>query len=39
MPFLRKPLIGISVGDPAGIGPEIKAKILALPEQTKRDGC
>lgn len=27
-----KPLIGISVGDPAGIGPEITAKSLALPE-------
>jgi 4-hydroxythreonine-4-phosphate dehydrogenase len=27
-----KPLIGISVGDPAGIGPEITAKALAMPE-------
>ena len=27
-----KPLIGISVGDPAGIGPEITAKTLSLPE-------
>jgi 4-hydroxythreonine-4-phosphate dehydrogenase len=27
-----RPLIGISVGDPAGIGPEITAKALALPE-------
>jgi len=27
-----KPLIGISVGDPAGIGPEITAKALSLPE-------
>ena len=26
-----RPLIGISVGDPAGIGPEITAKALALP--------
>ncbi|MCX6896432.1 MAG: 4-hydroxythreonine-4-phosphate dehydrogenase PdxA [Verrucomicrobia bacterium] len=26
------PLIGISTGDPAGIGPEITAKALALPE-------
>ena len=24
-----KPLIGISVGDPAGIGPEITVKFLA----------
>jgi len=24
-----KPLIGISVGDPAGIGPEITAKALS----------
>ncbi len=28
----KRPLIGISVGDPAGIGPEITAKALALPE-------
>ncbi len=28
----RKPFIGISVGDPAGIGPEITAKALSLPE-------
>jgi 4-hydroxythreonine-4-phosphate dehydrogenase len=28
----RRPLIGISVGDPAGIGPEITAKALNLPE-------
>ncbi len=27
-----RPLTGISVGDPAGIGPEITAKALALPE-------
>jgi 4-phospho-D-threonate 3-dehydrogenase / 4-phospho-D-erythronate 3-dehydrogenase len=27
-----RPLIGISVGDPAGIGPEIAAKTLSLPE-------
>jgi 4-phospho-D-threonate 3-dehydrogenase / 4-phospho-D-erythronate 3-dehydrogenase len=27
-----RPLIGISTGDPAGIGPEITAKALALPE-------
>jgi 4-hydroxythreonine-4-phosphate dehydrogenase len=27
-----RPLIGISVGDPAGIGPEITAKALALSE-------
>jgi 4-hydroxythreonine-4-phosphate dehydrogenase len=26
-----RPLIGISVGDPAGIGPEITAKALSLP--------
>ena len=29
---MSKPLIGISVGDPAGIGPEITAKALAMPE-------
>ncbi len=28
----KRPLLGISVGDPAGIGPEITAKALALPE-------
>src|SRR4030043_664418 len=27
-----RPLIGISVGDPSGIGPEITAKALSLPE-------
>ena len=27
-----RPLIGISVGDPAGIGPEITAKALSLRE-------
>ena len=27
-----RPLIGISVGDPAGVGPEITAKALSLPE-------
>jgi len=27
-----RPLIGISVGDPAGIGPEITAKALAIPD-------
>jgi len=29
---IYRPLIGISVGDPAGIGPEITAKALALSE-------
>lgn len=29
---MERPLIGISVGDPAGIGPEITARALALPE-------
>lgn len=28
----NRPLIGISVGDPAGIGPEITAKALSIPE-------
>jgi len=28
----KKPIIGISVGDPNGIGPEITAKTLSLPE-------
>ncbi len=29
---MNRPLIGISVGDPAGIGPEITARALSLPE-------
>jgi 4-phospho-D-threonate 3-dehydrogenase / 4-phospho-D-erythronate 3-dehydrogenase len=29
---MERPLIGISVGDPAGVGPEITAKTLSLPE-------
>ena len=29
---MDKPLIGISAGDPAGIGPEITARALSLPE-------
>jgi len=29
---MDRPLIGISVGDPAGIGPEITARALSLPE-------
>lgn len=28
----NKPIVGISAGDPAGIGPEITAKALTLPE-------
>ena len=31
-----RPLIGISAGDPAGIGPEVTAKALALPEIYER---
>ena len=31
-----RPLIGISAGDPAGIGPEVTAKALALPEMYER---
>ena len=30
-----RPLIGISVGDPAGIGPEVTVKALAVPELYK----
>jgi len=29
---MNRPLIGISVGDPAGIGPEITARALSFPE-------
>jgi 4-hydroxythreonine-4-phosphate dehydrogenase len=32
----EKPLIGISIGDPAGIGPEICVKALSLPEIRRR---
>ena len=32
MPTERRPIVGISMGDPAGIGPEICAKALALKE-------
>jgi 4-hydroxy-L-threonine phosphate dehydrogenase PdxA len=28
----RRPLLGITMGDPAGVGPEITAKALAAPE-------
>src|SRR5215472_8349418 len=28
----RPPLLGITMGDPAGVGPEISAKALALPD-------
>jgi len=30
----RIPLLGITMGDPAGVGPEITAKALALPAVT-----
>src|SRR5262249_43283326 len=29
---VSRPVLGITMGDPAGIGPEIAAKALALPE-------
>src|SRR5262249_57662750 len=28
----RPPVLGITMGDPAGVGPEISAKALALPD-------
>jgi 4-hydroxythreonine-4-phosphate dehydrogenase len=31
-PSVRKPVIGITMGDPAGIGPEVVVKALADPE-------
>ena len=31
---MKNPLIGITMGDPAGIGPEIVVKALALPQVT-----
>ena len=27
-----KPIVGITMGDPAGIGPEVVLKVLARPE-------
>jgi len=32
----RKPVIGVTMGDPAGIGPEVVVKALADPELRKR---
>jgi len=32
MTTIRLPLLGITMGDPAGVGPEITAKALATPE-------
>jgi len=32
MTTIRLPLLGITMGDPAGVGPEITAKALAMPE-------
>ena len=29
---LRKPVIGITMGDPAGVGPEVVVKALSDPE-------
>jgi 4-hydroxythreonine-4-phosphate dehydrogenase len=29
---LQKPVIGLAIGDPAGISPELTAKVVALPE-------
>lgn len=36
MTDIYRPLIGISAGDPAGVGPEVTAKALALPEIYER---
>ena len=32
MTAARVPVLGITMGDPAGVGPEITAKALAHPE-------
>ena len=32
MTTIHLPLLGITMGDPAGVGPEITAKALAMPE-------
>ena len=33
---LDKPVIGVTMGDPAGIGPEVIVKALAEPEVRRR---
>jgi len=33
---MGKPRIGLLLGDPTGIGPEVAAKLLALPETAKQ---
>ena len=33
--MIKKPRIALFAGDPAGIGPEIVAKLLAEPETTR----
>ena len=32
MPSKTKPVIALAMGDPAGISPELTAKVVALPE-------
>ena len=36
---MTKPIIGVTMGDPAGIGPEICAKALTSPEVLKFSNC
>ena len=36
---MNKPIVGITMGDPAGSGPEITIKALADPEQIGRASC
>ena len=33
---IKKPIIGITMGDPASIGPEITMKVLACPQIYKQ---
>ena len=35
----ERPILGITMGDPAGIGPEIVAKIAAEPRLRRPPGC
>ena len=36
---MKKPLIAVTLGDPAGIGPEIVVKTVADPETFEKANC
>ena len=37
--LMKKPLIAVTLGDPAGIGPEIAVKTVADPEVFEKANC